>query len=120
LQAVAEEKGKTTQTLASGAWNTTVSYGVARNNRAVGNPEPIGRVLVAQLKDNQFLVAGLHCRVDFRPADTDKHRQFLRVEEGVYQNDAFQFLRIWNGHETDWGLNFAAQPLVLRVALATY
>jgi len=120
LQAVAEEKGKVTQTLAFGPWNATVSYGAARNNRAVGNAEPIGRILVAQLKDNQFLAAGLHCRVDFRPADTDKHRQFLRVEEGAYENGAFQFLRIWNGDETDWGLNFGGEPLVLRVSVATY
>jgi len=120
LQAVAEEKGKVTQNLAFGAWNAVVSYGAARNNRAVGNAEPIGRVLVAQLKDNQFLLAGLHCRVDFRPTEADKHRQFLRVEEGVYENGAFKFLRILNGDETDWGLNFGAEPLVLRVSVATY
>ncbi|MGA2193878.1 MAG: DUF5597 domain-containing protein [Bryobacteraceae bacterium] len=120
LQAVAEEKGTVTQSLAFGPWSAVVSYGAARNNRAVGNAEPVGRVLVAQLQDNQFLVAGLLCRVDFRPADTGKQRQFLRVDEGVYENDAFQFLRIWNGDETDWGLNFGAEPLVLRVSLATY
>src|SRR5450759_693652 len=120
LQAVAEEKGKVTQTLAFGAWNAVVSYGATRNNRAVGNTEPTGRGLVGQLKDNQFLVAGFYSRVDFRPADADKHRQFLRVEEGTYENGVFKFLRIWNGDETDWGLNFGAEPLVLRVSVATY
>jgi hypothetical protein len=120
LQATAEEKGKVTQTLPFGAWNAVVSYGAARNNRAVGNAEPIGRVLVAQLKDNQFLVTGLHCRVDFSPGEAGKHRQFLRVEEGTFENGAFQFLRIWNGDETDWGLNFGSEPLVLRVSVATY
>jgi Domain of unknown function (DUF5597)/Beta-galactosidase len=120
LQAVAEEKGKATQTLAFGPWNAVVSYGASRNNRAVGNAEPTGRILVAQLKDNQFLVAGFHSRVDFRPADAEKHRQFLRVEEGAYENGVFKFLRIWNGDETDWGLNFGAEPLVLRVSVATY
>jgi hypothetical protein len=29
-------------------------------------------------------------------------------------------VRIWNGDETDWGINFRAQPVVLRVSLATY
>jgi hypothetical protein len=120
LQAVAEENGKVTQTLAFGAWNAIVSYGAVRNNRAVGNAEPTGRILVAQLKDNQFLVAGFYCRIDFRPADAVKHRQFLRVEEGVYENGVFKFLRIWNGDETDWGLNFGAEPVVLRVSVATY
>jgi hypothetical protein len=118
LQAVAEEKGKVMQTLPFGPWNAMVSYGASRNNRAVGNPEPTGRVLVAQLKDNQFLLAGYFCRVDFRPADAEKHRQFLRVEEGTYENGIFKFLRIWNGDETDWGLNFGAEPVVLRVSLA--
>ena len=120
LQAVAEKKGEVSQTLAFGGWNATVSYGAVRNGRAEGNAEPTGRILVAQLKDNQFLVAGFHTRVDFRPADAGKFRQFLRVEEGVYENGAFKFLRIWNGDETDWGLNFGAEPLVLRVSLATY
>ncbi|MGA3074159.1 MAG: DUF5597 domain-containing protein [Bryobacteraceae bacterium] len=120
LQAVAEQKDKIDDTLPFGAWNATVSYGATRNNRAVGNPEPTGRVLVAQLKDNQFLVAGYFCRVDFKPAAAEQHRQFLRVEEGIYENSVFKFLRIWNGDETDWGLNFGAEPLVLRVSLATY
>jgi hypothetical protein len=42
------------------------------------------------------------------------------VEEGAYENDTFQFQRIWNGDETDWGLNFTSEPVVLRVSLATY
>ena len=120
LKAAAEEQPKVTQTLSFGNWNAGVSYGARRNSRAVGNAEPKGRVLVAQIKDNQFLVTGFFCRLDFRPADPDKHRQFLRVEEGTYENGAFKFLRIWNGDETDWGLNFGDDPVVLRVSVATY
>jgi hypothetical protein len=120
LQAVAEKQGETTQTLPFGAWSAVVSYGATRNNRPTGNPEPIGRVLVGQLNDNQFLIAGYYCRVDFKPAEAGKYRQFLRVEEGTFENGEFKFLRILNGDETDWGLNFGAEPLVLRVSLATY
>jgi hypothetical protein len=144
LQAVAEEQGKTTQILAFGSWNAVVSYGAPNRAPAVGNPKPEGRALVAQLKDNQFLVTGYFCRVDFRPAGTEEqrksqnivagtgqnpsalidgkwlHRQFLHVEEGTYENGAFKFLRIWNGDETDYGLSFGAEPIVLRVSLATY
>jgi hypothetical protein len=144
LQATAEEKDKGTETLPFGNWTAMVSYGPTWNNPAKGNPEPKGRVLVAQLKDNQFLVTGFHCRVDFRPAGTEEqrksrqivegagqipsaqidgkwqHRLFLRVEEETYENGVFKFLRIWNGDETDWGLNFGAAPVVLRVSLATY
>jgi hypothetical protein len=144
LKAVAEEKGKAADTMPFGEWNAVVTYGSGRGNRAAGNAEPTGRALVAQLKDNQFLVAGFSCRVDFRPAGTEQqrksgqivegtgqnpsaqiegkwqHRQFLKVEEGTYVNGAFKFQRIWNGDETDWGVSFGAEPLVLRVSLATY
>ena len=144
LKAVAEEKGKATDTMPFGEWNAVVSYGSGRGNRAAGNPEPTGRALVAQLKDNQFLVAGFSCRVDFRPAGTEQqrksqqivegtgqnpsalidgkwqYRQFLKVEEGTYVNGAFKFQRIWNGDETDWGVSFGTEPLVLRVSVATY
>jgi hypothetical protein len=85
-----------------------------------GTPEPLGRALVAQLKDDQFLVTGLLSRVDFQPVDAKKHRQFLRVEEGTYENDTFKFTRILNGDQTDWGLNFSTEPEVLRVSVATY
>ena len=144
LQAVAEEQGKVTQTLPFGSWNAVVSFGAARNNRAAGNPKPAGRALVAQLKDNQFLVAGYFCRVDFRPAGTEQQRkflhivegtqenpsalidgkwqrrQFLRVEEGIYENGVFNVIRIRNGDETDWGLDFSSEPEALRVSVATY
>ena len=144
LQAVAEEQGKATQTLPFGAWNAVVSYGASRGGFSAGNPKLEGRALVAQLKDNQFLVTGYFCRVDFRPAGTEQqrksqhivegaqqnpstlidgkwqHRQFLRVEEGTYENGVFKFSRIWNGDETDWGLSFGEEPVVLRVSLATY
>jgi beta-galactosidase GanA len=121
LQAVAEEQGKVTQTLSFGAWEATVSYGVsARYGRPAGNPQPMGGTLVAQLKDNQFLVAGFYSRVDFRPAAADRHRRFLRVEEGTYQNGVFKFRRVLNGDQTDGGLDFNSEPLVLRVSVTTY
>jgi hypothetical protein len=144
LQAVAEEKGNATQTLPFGGWNAVISYGARREAQGAGNPEPKGRALVAQLKDNQFLVTGFFCRVDFRPAGTEEqrksghivdgtgqtpsvqidgkwqYRQFLKVEEGTFENGVFKFQRIWNGDETDWGLDFGAEPVVLRVSLATY
>jgi len=144
LQAAAEEQGKTTQILPFGSWNAVVSFGAARNNRGAGNPKPTERALVAQLKDNQFLVTGYFCRVDFRPAGTEQqrksqhivegseqnpsalidgkwqHRQFLRVEEGAYENGIFKPIRILNGDETDWGLDFSSEPVVLRVTLDVY
>jgi cellulase/cellobiase CelA1 len=99
---------------------------------------------VAQLAENQFLVTGMNAHVDFRPAGTEQqrrsqqietgtgqtpsalidgkwiHRQFLKVEEGSYENGSFKFRRILNGDQTDYGLNFSSAPQVLRVSVATY
>ncbi len=125
LKAAAEEKGKPTQTMDFGAWQATLSFGIphfGRNHPPPGNSEPIGRALIAQLGDNEFLVAGFFCRVDFKLSDSasTKQRQYMRVEEGNFQNGNFKPLRIWNGDQTDWGLNFGSVPQVLRLSLGTY
>ena len=153
LKAVAEplhfrggDQGDPRQTLPFGSWNAVVTYGTARYgpSTAGSNPTPEGRALVAQLGDNQFLVAGYFCTVDFFPAGTGKqrasqhivegtgqipsalidgkwqHRQFLRVEQGIYDNGVFKLLRSQNGDATDYGLRFGEEPVVLRVSLATY
>ena len=119
LQAVAEEQGEPTQTLDFGNWHAVVSYGVTRNGSSKGNSEPIGRALVAKIGENQFLVTGVFCRVDFKAASGGQ-RDFLRVEEGGYEKGTFHPIRIWNGDETDWGLNFSSVPQAVRVSLGTY
>ncbi len=119
LQAVAEEKGEPTQTLDFGNWQAVVTYGVARNGSPKGNFEPIGRALIAKIGENEFLVTGAFCRVDFKAASGGQ-RDFLRVEEGGYEKGTWHPLYIWNGDETDWGLDFSSAPQVLRVSLGTY
>ncbi|MGA2589133.1 MAG: DUF5597 domain-containing protein [Bryobacteraceae bacterium] len=122
LQAVAETAVHS-QTLEFGSWKAVVSYGVppfGPGDHPPGNPQPVGRALVARLGDNQFLVAGLFCRVDLQTNAPGKQRDFVRVEEGVYRDGAFIFERIWNGDQTDWGLNFSSAPQVLRVSVGTY
>ncbi len=125
LHAAVEERDEHTQTIDLGRWRAVVTYGVpafgfGRDPR--GNPEPVGRVVVGQLGEDRFLVAGLFCRVDFQPADASSgaQREYLRVEEGGYQDGVFRPIRIWNGDETDWGLNFASAPQVLQVSLGIY
>jgi hypothetical protein len=121
LQTAVEEKGTPTMTLSFGKWNAVVTYGGGRGSRVpTGNPEPRGSALIAQVGENQFLVAGYHCQVDFRPAAADKYRQFMRVDEGTYEDGVFKFIRILNGDETDWGLNFRTEPIVLRVSIGVY
>ncbi len=122
LQAVAEEKGEVSQTLDFGNWQAVVGYGVSPHGYGGvphGNPEPVGRALVAKIGENRFLVTGAFCRVDFKAASGGQ-RDFLRVEEGSCEKGIWHPVRIWNGDETDWGLNFSSAPEVVRVSLGTY
>jgi beta-galactosidase GanA len=122
LQAVVEEKGKPSQSLDFGSWSVKVSYGLPQfglGAQPPGNPEPTGRALVARLSDNDFLVAGFFCRVDFHDS-AGKQRQFMRVDEGSYHNGIFKPFRIWNGDQTDYGLNFTSEPQILHVRVGTF
>jgi beta-galactosidase GanA len=49
-----------------------------------------------------------------------KQMQYIRVEEGHYEGSVWHFDRIWNGDQTDYGLNFTAMQQVLKVSLTTY
>src|SRR5580698_973405 len=125
VHGVAEKKGTPAQGLEIGAWKVDVRYGLPQfgfGDKPPGNPEPVGGAFVAQLADNQFLVGGFHCRVDFQTtgAAPKKQRDYVRVEEGTYEGGKFKFRRLWNGDQTDWGLNFTSEPVVLRVTLGTY
>jgi hypothetical protein len=122
LQAVVEEKGKPSQSLNFGSWTVKVSYGLPQfgfGEQPPGNPEPTGRALVAGLSDNEFLVAGFFCRVDFHDS-AGKQRQFMRVDEGSYKDGIFKPIRIWNGDQTDYGLNFTSEPQILHVRVGTF
>ena len=86
-------------------------------------PSVQGGVLIAQLGKNEYLVTGYFARVDFMPAKGREHEHFMmeHVEEARYDDKGrWNFLRVWNGDQTDWGLNFTDQPQVLHVKLATY
>jgi beta-galactosidase GanA len=104
-------------------WQVAVSYGRPQfgPDPPAGNPTPSGGVLIAELAPDEFLVTGFHARVNFEWAQkTDRRFMLARVEEGHYVNGSWVFERVWNGDQTDWGLNFTSLPQVLRVRLATY
>jgi beta-galactosidase GanA len=124
LVGVAEDSAVHVQTLRLGRWKVVVSYGLHSfgNGEPPGNGEPEGGVLVGQLGKDEFLVTGVHARVVFELADErgGRQMQYARVEEGRYEKGVWKFLRVWNGDQVDWGLNFTSVPQVLRVRLATY
>jgi beta-galactosidase GanA len=84
---------------------------------------PVGGMAVAQLGPDEFLVAGSDVRVRFgldKPG-AGENSTMLRVEEGSFAPDGtWRMTRVWNGDQTDYGLNFTAQPVLLRVKLGTY
>lgn len=110
----------TDQSLHFEGWDADIAFGTfQRMARSRRQPEmPDGRILIAELGEGQFLLAGYHCRVMFRPTgeNSDRMWQYLKVEEGQYVDGTFNADRILNGDQTDWGLNFT-QPTVLRVSV---
>jgi beta-galactosidase GanA len=124
VHGVSEDPAVHQQTISLGKWQAGISYGRPQfgMDPPPGNPLPSGGALIAELRPDEFLVTGLHARVEFGLADKQSgaKMQFARVEEGVYEDGVWKFLRVWNGDQIDWGLNFTGVPQVLRVRLATY
>ncbi|MEH3159916.1 MAG: DUF5597 domain-containing protein [Sphingomonas taxi] len=115
-----------------GRWRVTAQYGLwafgERDSpwlKADPHPskgQPVGGVAVAHLAPDQFLVAGSDVRVRFDLAAPAKGEamQLLRVEEGGFDAAGrWATARVWNGDQTDYGLNLT-RPTLLRVTLGTY
>lgn len=131
---VSEPDDHASQTIDLGQWKATVSYrqwqfGMPqwdpehKNGYPEGSEVPSGGVAIAQLADNTYLVTGVHARVSFDLSrDDGKHvLQTVSVDEGHYDaKGQWVFDRRWNGDETDYGLNFTGDPVVLKVTLGTY
>jgi len=121
IKSVVEHEDHAEQTLDMGAWQANVKFG--GDGRANAAPEyagATGKLLVAKLAENQFIVMGTRCHLSFQPlgGNAGKTWQYLKVEEGQYQNGTFKPLRILNGDETDWGgPGFGDVPTVLRISL---
>ncbi len=114
-----------TQHLDLGLWDVEVTYG--RNmfwiDPPTGNTPASGGVLIAQLGDNEYLVTGHRARVEFRGSAElkGKRTMIVRAEEGHFNKAGkWIFERVWNGDQSDWGLNFTSVPHVLKVRLSTY
>jgi hypothetical protein len=126
LRGASEDPNAHTQTLDFPRWQVNLSYGLpAFGNwmKPKGNNPPDGGAVIVALGPDEFLVAGHHVRVDFTPTfDRTKKRLFLAVEEGSYDaSGKWQMKRIWNGDQTDYGLNLKTDAgYLLKVKLTTY
>lgn len=114
-----------------GGWKITASWGEwqfgmkdwtwIKSVPAPWGKEPVGGMAVAQLSDDEFLLVGDHVRVRFDAAGgTAPGGIVLRVEEGTFHDGKWTMTRVWNGDQTDYGLNLLAQPQVLKVTMGRY
>jgi hypothetical protein len=125
LKTSMEEAGKAQQELDFGDWQATISYGYPQydGRRPPGTSDGHGVALVAQLGPDEFLVTGQDAAVSFHlPGRLPGIRmQILSAEEGAYENGAWKPARLWNGDETDRGLQFhAGDPTVIRIRLGKF
>ena len=120
IKAVVEREDHAPQTIDLGKWQATVTFNSTEGRMVQPNVRPTGKAMVVQLGESEFILVGTLCRITFKPvgADIGKAWQFLKVEEGHYENGTFKLLRIRNGDETDWGgPRFDAKPAVLHTTL---
>jgi hypothetical protein len=122
IRAVVEREDHAEQTIDLGSWQATVSFGTSVRRTEQANTRPVGRAMVVQLGENEFVLIGSLCHFTFKPlgVNAGKTWQYLKVEEGRYENGTFKLLRIRNGDETDWGgPRFGSNPVLLHTTLIT-
>ena len=120
IKSVVEHEDHGAQTIELGAWEATVTFGTSERRMESTTLRPFGKAMVVQLGENEFLLTGTLCHFTFKPlgANAGKAWQYLKVEEGYYENGVFKLLRILNGDETDFGgPRIGAVPVVLRTTL---
>jgi hypothetical protein len=126
VRGASEEPEKHRQMLEFDRWNAVLQYGMPSFGdwmQPKGNTPADGGVVIAQLGPDEFLVAGHHVRVDFKPTYApEMKRYWLSVEEGSYDAAGkWKTARAWNGDQTDYGLNLKADDSVLlRVRLTVF
>ncbi|HTS37874.1 MAG TPA: DUF5597 domain-containing protein [Candidatus Solibacter sp.] len=125
LKTCIEETDKAQQELDFGPWQATVSFGYPQHDgrRPPGTNDAHGTALVSQLGPDEFLVTGIDASVSFHlPGRLPGMRmQILSAEEGSYQNGEWKPVRLWNGDETDRGLQFHSDdPAVVRIRLGKF
>lgn len=123
-----EPDDRSSQTLDLGDWTAVVSYrrGQFGPDLLPETPDlekPSGGVVIAEIAPGEYIATGLRARIDFnaKPSTDGKRRTVLRYEEGHFDAEGrWVFERIWNGDQTDYGVNFTDRPRLLRVVTATY
>lgn len=124
VKVAVEEPMAEVETLDFGKWRALI-YFSSHNSTDGSSQTPrlqAGRILIAPIGPDQFVVAGFSTRVDFVLANSASHEhpQYLRVEEGIYEGNSWKATRWLNGDETDYGMDFGKKGSILHVALGSY
>ncbi|HEY0796421.1 MAG TPA: DUF5597 domain-containing protein [Acidisarcina sp.] len=124
LKTAVEEPGEAQQEIDFGPWQATASFGFPQpdGRRPPGTTGNVGRVLIAQLGPDEFLVTGFQVSVAFhQPGRLPGLRsQILRAEEGSYDQGVWHMTRLLNGDQTDRGLQFRDHPVVVRIRIGRF
>jgi hypothetical protein len=99
--------------------------GAAPSSAAAAPGEPTGRVLIAELTPDQFLLMGFDSAVSFRPVQGSDYTaaQLLKVEEGNYVNGVWKTTREGSTSQGDYSpatVSLGAQGATIRVTLMRY
>ena len=128
LQTAVEQEGEPRQRLHFPNVDAIVSFGFPQRDGEMppGTGNLSGRVMVAQLGPLEFLVTGFNASVTFAwnnqsgAKHSNEQVEILHVNQGQYVNGEWRTSRIWNGDQTDRGLNFKeANKDVVRILLHT-
>jgi hypothetical protein len=126
VKGVSEDPDLHTNQMPLGRWDLVVKFGMPSFGNWMqpkGNSPPDGGAVVVELGPDEYLVAGHHVRVDFAPTFAPrKKRLWLKVEEGSFDRAGnWTMTRIWNGDQTDYGLNLKSdENVLLKVKLTTF
>jgi len=122
VKSVVEREDHAIQKIELGSWQGVVTFGNSKSGIKLVNPVSFGNAMFVQLGENEFILTGTNCHLTFEPTgkNTGKPWQYLKIEEGTYENGLFKLLRIRNGDETDWGgPEIGSAPVILHVTLIT-
>jgi len=96
LMAAVEEHGLGEKLLHFENYDVLFQFGYPNRNK---NGQITGRTLIGQLGEDEFLIAGFDAKFTFRPKYKSgfNNAEYVRAEEGYYENGEWHTLRLWNG-----------------------
>jgi hypothetical protein len=133
LKAAVEERGTGARNLIFSNYDALVRFhppgrqpaGSVGAAPAAGPVEPSGRVLIAELAPDEFLIMGFDSTVEFRPVQGSGYTaaQLLSNEEGVYENGVWKRTVLGTTSQGDYSgptVRLSAQGGMIRVKLIRY